>query len=120
MGAFTAIIIDNTSATHHAQHNLVLNRPFARANTHFYPVVYLFGITWTPLLCVYPLFQLVLFHLFRFLFDGPCLVSAYVLCTRVLVFIGKDIPGLILLMHKHSVVCCIKSPAIYAYSKIKM
>ena len=50
--------------------------------------------------------------------DGPCLVSAYVLCTCVLVFIGKDIPGLILLIHKHSVVCCIKPPAIYAYSKI--
>ena len=69
---------------------------------HLCPIVYLFGITWTPLLCVHPLFQLlrpsyVLPHYFSFsysclctlfcfvcsffflLYDGPCLVLAYVL-----------------------------------------
>ena len=33
------IFTQNTSATHHVCHNLVLNRPFARTNTYFYSFV---------------------------------------------------------------------------------
>ena len=63
---------------------------------HLYPIVYIFGITWTPLLCVHHLFQLLrpsyilphfnfltfvfafcFFFSFSFInFNGPCIVLA--------------------------------------------
>ena len=103
------IFTQNTSATHHVCHNLVLNRPFAKLTLtfiHLYPIVYIFGITWIPLLCVHPLFQLLrpsyvlphcdfLTFVFAFCFsfsfinfNGPCIVLA--LCGMYMCHVSID------------------------------